>query len=236
MSPDLRLPRRGAAPLRHASGAPGDRPRRARRPPHRHGVRHRRRRVRRRERSQRLLDAKGRGRSRRRPCSSPGSTTLARSSPRCPSPSSGSSRRSGPAGSRSSCRRSRRSPGTSARPTARSRCGCRRTASRSNCSRRPARSRSRARTSPACRRRSPRTTRRTMLGDSVAVYLDGGPSAHRRSPRRSSTRRASSAERDPVVRVLRDGAVDRAALREVLGRSARAGPERPRPRPKSRSP
>ena len=105
------------------------------------------------------------------------SRPCAPSSPRCPSPSSGSSRRSGRAGSRSCCRRSRRCRGTSATRTAPSRCGCRRTASRSSCSRRPVRSRSRAPTSPASRAAITADDAEDMLGDSVAVYLDGGPSA-----------------------------------------------------------
>jgi len=57
---------------------------------------------------------------------------------------------------------------------------------------------------------------RGMLGDSVAVYLDGGP---------SSTGVASTivdatgllGDRRRPVRVLRDGAIDREALRGVLG-------------------
>jgi tRNA threonylcarbamoyl adenosine modification protein (Sua5/YciO/YrdC/YwlC family) len=57
---------------------------------------------------------------------------------------------------------------------------------------------------------------RAMLGDSVAVYLDGGPSATGiASTIIDATSLVSGV--DPLVRVLRDGAVDRAALREVLG-------------------
>ena len=55
-----------------------------------------------------------------------------------------------------------------------------------------------------------------MLGDSVAVYLDGGPSATGvASTIIDATSLVDGAA--PLVRVLRDGAVDRAALREVLG-------------------
>jgi len=55
-----------------------------------------------------------------------------------------------------------------------------------------------------------------MLGGSVAVYLDGGPSA---SGVASTIVDATSliGGADPVVRVLRDGAVDRDALRGVIG-------------------
>jgi L-threonylcarbamoyladenylate synthase len=55
-----------------------------------------------------------------------------------------------------------------------------------------------------------------MLGDSVAVYLDGGPSA---TGVASTIIDATSLVTGsaPLVRVLREGAVDRAALREVLG-------------------
>ena len=55
-----------------------------------------------------------------------------------------------------------------------------------------------------------------MLGDSVAVYLDGGPSAT--GVASTIIDATSLVEREtPLVRVLRDGAIDRAALREVLG-------------------
>jgi hypothetical protein len=57
---------------------------------------------------------------------------------------------------------------------------------------------------------------KNMLGDSVAVYLDGGPSA---TGVASTIIDATSLVTGsaPLVRVLREGAVDRAALREVLG-------------------
>jgi tRNA threonylcarbamoyl adenosine modification protein (Sua5/YciO/YrdC/YwlC family) len=60
---------------------------------------------------------------------------------------------------------------------------------------------------------------RNMLGDSVAVYLDGGPSS---TGVASTIIDATSLVGEvpgvePVVRVLREGAVERAALREVLG-------------------
>jgi tRNA threonylcarbamoyl adenosine modification protein (Sua5/YciO/YrdC/YwlC family) len=55
-----------------------------------------------------------------------------------------------------------------------------------------------------------------MLGESVSVYLDGGPSATGvASTIIDATSLVTGAE--PLVRVLREGAVDRAALREVLG-------------------
>jgi tRNA A37 threonylcarbamoyladenosine synthetase subunit TsaC/SUA5/YrdC len=55
-----------------------------------------------------------------------------------------------------------------------------------------------------------------MLGDSVAVYLDGGIS---QTGIASTIIDATSlvGGADPVVRVLREGAVDRAALRRILG-------------------
>lgn len=57
---------------------------------------------------------------------------------------------------------------------------------------------------------------RHMLGDSVSVYLDGGPS---RVGVASTIVDATGLFRSPErgVRVLRDGALDRSALREVLG-------------------
>lgn len=55
-----------------------------------------------------------------------------------------------------------------------------------------------------------------MLGDSVAVYLDGGPSATGvASTIVDATSLVGGAE--PLVRVLREGAVSREALRGVLG-------------------
>ncbi|GAA1947044.1 L-threonylcarbamoyladenylate synthase [Microbacterium deminutum] len=55
-----------------------------------------------------------------------------------------------------------------------------------------------------------------MLGDSVAVYLDAGPSA---TGVASTIIDATSlvGGTDAVIRVLREGAVDRGRLREVLG-------------------
>ena len=58
-----------------------------------------------------------------------------------------------------------------------------------------------ARTSPASPPRSPPSRRATQLGDSVAVYLDGGPG---RRPGRLDDRRRHRAE---VPRILRAGAV-----------------------------
>jgi tRNA threonylcarbamoyl adenosine modification protein (Sua5/YciO/YrdC/YwlC family) len=57
---------------------------------------------------------------------------------------------------------------------------------------------------------------RDMLGDSVAVYLDGGPSA---TGIASTIVDATSlvGGDEPVVRVLREGAVARDRLRDVLG-------------------
>ena len=169
---------------------------------------------------------RGAGASRRRPCSSPGSRRCARSSRRCPSRSSGSSRSSGRAASPSCCRRSRRCRGTSARRAAPSRCGCPRTASPSSCSRRPARSPSRAPTSPGMAAGDRRRGRaRRCCGDSVAVYLDDGPSAtgvavddHRRDePRRRRPSRACACcarARSTATR-----------LREVLGDLLEPDPE-----------
>lgn len=63
-----------------------------------------------------------------------------------------------------------------------------------------------------------------MLGDSVAVYLDGGMSRTGvASTIVDATSLLSGAE--PVVRVLREGAVTRARLREVLGELLEADPE-----------
>ena len=57
---------------------------------------------------------------------------------------------------------------------------------------------------------------RACCGDSVAVYLDGGPS---QTGVASTIVDATSlvGGADPRVRVLREGAIDRARLREVLG-------------------
>jgi tRNA threonylcarbamoyl adenosine modification protein (Sua5/YciO/YrdC/YwlC family) len=57
---------------------------------------------------------------------------------------------------------------------------------------------------------------RDMLGDSVAVYLDGGISETGiASTIIDATSLVGGA--DPIVRVLREGAVDRASLRRILG-------------------
>jgi tRNA threonylcarbamoyl adenosine modification protein (Sua5/YciO/YrdC/YwlC family) len=66
---------------------------------------------------------------------------------------------------------------------------------------------------------------KNMLGDSVAVYLDGGPSA---TGVASTIIDATSLVTGsaPLVRVLREGAVDRAALREVLGELLEPDPVR----------
>ena len=65
-----------------------------------------------------------------------------------------------------------------------------------------------------------------MLGDSIAVYLDGGPSSTGVS---STIVDATSlvGGSEPIVRVLRDGAVDRARLREVLGDLLEPDPQAP---------
>jgi len=55
-----------------------------------------------------------------------------------------------------------------------------------------------------------------MLGDSISVYLDGGPSATGVASTIIDATGLVGDERRPV-RVLRDGAVARADLREVLG-------------------
>lgn len=57
---------------------------------------------------------------------------------------------------------------------------------------------------------------RDMLGESVAVYLDAGPSDTGVASTIIDATSLVGGEQ-PIVRVLRDGAVDRAALREVLG-------------------
>ncbi|MCR2810135.1 MULTISPECIES: L-threonylcarbamoyladenylate synthase [unclassified Microbacterium] len=58
-----------------------------------------------------------------------------------------------------------------------------------------------------------------MLGDSVAVYLDGGPSATGIASTiiDATSLVSGSADVEPVIRVLREGAIDRAALREIVG-------------------
>jgi L-threonylcarbamoyladenylate synthase len=57
---------------------------------------------------------------------------------------------------------------------------------------------------------------RSMLGDSVSVYLDAGPSA---TGIASTIVDATSfvGGEGPLIRILREGAVDRARLREILG-------------------
>jgi L-threonylcarbamoyladenylate synthase len=64
----------------------------------------------------------------------------------------------------------------------------------------------------------------TMLGESVAVYLDGGMSETGIS---STIVDATSlvAGDEPLVRVLREGAIARARLREVLGDLLEADPD-----------
>lgn len=64
-----------------------------------------------------------------------------------------------------------------------------------------------------------------MLGDSVSVYLDGGPSEHGiASTIIDATSLVGGTE--PLVRVLREGAVDRQRLREVLGELLEPDPDR----------
>lgn len=65
-----------------------------------------------------------------------------------------------------------------------------------------------------------------MLGDSVAVYLDDGLSANGVA---STIIDATSlvGGGDPLIRVLRDGAITRAQLREVLGDLLEPDPEDP---------
>jgi L-threonylcarbamoyladenylate synthase len=57
---------------------------------------------------------------------------------------------------------------------------------------------------------------RDMLGESVGVYLDGGPS-HTGVASTIVDATSLVGGSDPRVRVLREGAIDRARLREVLG-------------------
>ncbi len=64
-----------------------------------------------------------------------------------------------------------------------------------------------------------------MLGDSVAVYLDGGPSATGVASTIVDATSLVGGE-EPLVRVLREGAIDRAALREVLGDLLEPDPNR----------
>ncbi|MDE0547228.1 L-threonylcarbamoyladenylate synthase [Microbacterium sp. C7(2022)] len=69
---------------------------------------------------------------------------------------------------------------------------------------------------------------RSMLGESVDVYLDDGPSSTGvASTILDATALIGAAGEGPerVVRVLREGAIDRAALREVLGELLEPDPE-----------
>ena len=65
-----------------------------------------------------------------------------------------------------------------------------------------------------------------MLGDSIDVYLSDGPSS---TGIASTIIDATSlvGDGDPLIRVLREGAVDRARLREVLGELLEPDPEEP---------
>ena len=63
-----------------------------------------------------------------------------------------------------------------------------------------------------------------MLGSSVAVYLDGGPSTHGVASTIVDATGLVGAGGRPV-RVLREGAVSRARLREVLGEMLEPDPE-----------
>lgn len=63
-----------------------------------------------------------------------------------------------------------------------------------------------------------------MLGSSVAVYLSAGPS-ETGIPSTIVDATSLVGGEDPVVRVLREGAVTRAQLREVLGDQLEADPE-----------
>jgi tRNA threonylcarbamoyl adenosine modification protein (Sua5/YciO/YrdC/YwlC family) len=63
-----------------------------------------------------------------------------------------------------------------------------------------------------------------MLGDSVAVYLSDGPSATGVASTIVDATSLVGGE-SPVVRVLREGAVDRDRLREVLGELLEPDPE-----------
>ncbi|MET0812627.1 MAG: L-threonylcarbamoyladenylate synthase [Microbacterium sp.] len=64
---------------------------------------------------------------------------------------------------------------------------------------------------------------RSMLGDSIEVYLDGGPSDRGISSTIVDATSLVGGE-EPVVRVLREGAVERARLRDVLGNLLEADP------------
>jgi L-threonylcarbamoyladenylate synthase len=67
---------------------------------------------------------------------------------------------------------------------------------------------------------------RTMLGDSVSVYLDAGPSRTGISSTIVDATSLVGDAPDSLVRVLREGAIDFAALREVLGDLLEPDPER----------
>jgi L-threonylcarbamoyladenylate synthase len=69
---------------------------------------------------------------------------------------------------------------------------------------------------------------RSMLGDSVSVYLDAGPSA---TGIASTIIDATSfvGGEVPLIRILREGAVDRARLRAILGDLLEPDPEEPGP-------
>ncbi|MET0295752.1 MAG: Sua5/YciO/YrdC/YwlC family protein, partial [Microbacterium sp.] len=55
-----------------------------------------------------------------------------------------------------------------------------------------------------------------MLGDSVSVYLDGGPSATGVSSTIVDATSLGGGD-EPRIRILREGAVERERLAEVLG-------------------
>ena len=63
-----------------------------------------------------------------------------------------------------------------------------------------------------------------MLGDSVSVYLDGGPSERGISSTIIDATSLVGGD-EPVVRVLREGAIERSRLREVLGDLLEADPD-----------
>jgi L-threonylcarbamoyladenylate synthase len=69
---------------------------------------------------------------------------------------------------------------------------------------------------------------RSMLGGSVSVYLDAGPSA---TGIASTIIDATSfvGGEVPLIRILREGAVDRVRLREILGDLLEPDPEDPGP-------
>jgi L-threonylcarbamoyladenylate synthase len=64
-----------------------------------------------------------------------------------------------------------------------------------------------------------------MLGESVAVYLDGGASATGIASTIVDATSLVGAADERVVRVLREGAISRAELRDVLGDLLEADPE-----------